>query len=120
MTSPEGRRRARLGEALRSAVEDAPRDPAHDVLEHEHVAAVLAAVRDLPERQRELLTLTVWDGLTPAQAAKVMSMSPVAARVLLHRARKRLGTALGESHTPVPERVVVDKRSPVSSEESPC
>jgi RNA polymerase sigma factor (sigma-70 family) len=113
-------RRARLGEALRAAVERAPRDPAQAVLEHEHATAVLAAVRDLPERQRELLTLTIWDGLTPGQAAKVMRLSPAAARVLLHRARKRLGAALGAGRPPVPEGVVVEKRSPVPSEESPC
>jgi RNA polymerase sigma-70 factor (ECF subfamily) len=112
--------RTRLGEALRVAVEQASRDPAQEVLEHEHAAAVLAAVRDLPERQRELLTLTAWDGLTPAQAAKVMRLSPAAARVLLHRARKRLSVALGTGRASGSEPVVVDRRTPVSSEESPC
>jgi RNA polymerase sigma factor (sigma-70 family) len=113
-------RRARLGESLRSAVQHAPRDPAQELLEREHAAAVLAALRDLPERQRELLTLTAWEGLTPGRAAKVMSLSPAAARVLLYRARKRLGAALAPGRAPAPEPVLVDGRAPVPTKESPC
>lgn len=48
------------------------------------------ALSQLGERDRELLRLIAWDGLTPAQAARVLGCSAVTARVRLHRARRRL------------------------------
>ncbi|MFF9322737.1 RNA polymerase sigma factor, partial [Streptomyces sp. NPDC014735] len=42
---------------------------------------------------RELLILSGWQGLTPAQAAAVVGCSPITLRVRLHRARKRLTQA---------------------------
>ena len=56
--------------------------------------AVLRAFSDLSERDREALTLIAWEGLTPAQAARALGCSPVAFRVRLHRARRRLEQAL--------------------------
>lgn len=43
---------------------------------------------------REALALVAWDGLTPAKAARSLGCSPVAFRVRLHRARRRLARAL--------------------------
>lgn len=48
------------------------------------------ALVDLPEVDRELLLLTVWDGLSIAEAARSLGISAGAARVRLHRARRRL------------------------------
>ena len=48
----------------------------------------------LPERDRELLTLVAWDGLSPSDAAGVLGCSAVSARVRLHRARRRLAAML--------------------------
>lgn len=45
---------------------------------------------------RECLALVAWDGLTPAQAAAVLGISANAFSVRLHRARRRLRTALTE------------------------
>jgi RNA polymerase sigma-70 factor (ECF subfamily) len=39
---------------------------------------------------RELITLTTWEGLTPAEAACVVGITAGTARVRLHRARARL------------------------------
>jgi len=52
--------------------------------------AVHAALAKLNETDRELLTLTIWEGLTPSEAAAVIGLTAPAARVRLHRARRRL------------------------------
>jgi RNA polymerase sigma factor (sigma-70 family) len=51
--------------------------------------ATFAAVRELEEGQRAVVEL-VLDGLTPSEAAAVLGISSTAARVRLHRARRRL------------------------------
>jgi RNA polymerase sigma-70 factor (ECF subfamily) len=48
----------------------------------------------LPQADREVLTLTGWYELTPAQAAEALGCTPSAYAVRLHRARKRLAAAL--------------------------
>jgi len=55
---------------------------------------ILDALGALTERDRELLTLVAWEGLTCAEAAIALGSSPVACRVRLHRARRRLAVAL--------------------------
>lgn len=57
----------------------------------------------LPEPDREVLLLCGWDGLTPSQIATVVGCSPPAARVRLHRARRRL-RALLDAPDPASER----------------
>jgi RNA polymerase sigma-70 factor (ECF subfamily) len=52
------------------------------------------AVRALPEQDRRLLELIAVDGLSTAEAAQALKISPVAARVRLTRARGRLRAAL--------------------------
>jgi RNA polymerase sigma-70 factor, ECF subfamily len=82
-----GRRRSALVEALtkESAGPGNSRTPAE-----EHLRAVTAAVDHLPERDRDLLRLIAWDGLTTREAATVLGISHSACRVRLHRARRRL------------------------------
>ncbi len=48
----------------------------------------------LPERDREALMLTAWDGLEHRVAARVMGCSTGAFTVRLHRARRQLRRAL--------------------------
>ena len=55
---------------------------------------VLEALATLRERERELLMLIAWEGLTPAEAAVVLGSSGATCRVRLHRARARLAAAL--------------------------
>lgn len=62
---------------------DAPADSMREDL-------VRQALTRLPEVDRELLTLTVWERLPIVEAAVVVGLSANAARVRLHRARKRL------------------------------
>ncbi|MFB9209149.1 RNA polymerase sigma factor [Nonomuraea spiralis] len=81
-------RRAVLADRLREElVADRPVTPVD--LEH-----VRAAFDDLPERDREVLALACWEGLTSKQIAKVMGCTAIAARTRLHRARKRLAAGL--------------------------
>jgi DNA-directed RNA polymerase specialized sigma24 family protein len=61
---------------------------------------VRRALGRLPAGDRELLQLTVWEGLRPRQIAAVLGVSPVAARSRLSRARARLREELARSGTP--------------------
>jgi RNA polymerase sigma-70 factor (ECF subfamily) len=75
-------RRLRLLDRLRSTVAAPPAGhPAPGII------ATLAA---LPERDQELLRLIAWEGLTHAEAALVLGISPNAVAIRLHRARERL------------------------------
>lgn len=81
-------RRAVLAERLRAELAaDRPLRPVD--LEH-----VRAAFDQLPERDREVLALACWEGLTSERIAKVVGCTAIAARTRLHRARKRLASAL--------------------------
>jgi RNA polymerase sigma-70 factor, ECF subfamily len=74
----------RLAQELRSAQPpDAPSDDARS-------GALLVALTALPERDREILMLTAWEGLTPKQIAAVLGAPVNLVRVRLHRARTRL------------------------------
>ena len=78
----------RLGMELARAQADA-----HDA--RRAVDPVLrAALAGLSERDREILTLTAWDGLTPREIATVMAVPANLVRVRLHRARTRVAEAL--------------------------
>jgi len=52
--------------------------------------AVRHALESLSDIDRELVTLTTWEGLSPAEAARVVGITAGTARVRLHRARARL------------------------------
>ncbi|WP_432537796.1 RNA polymerase sigma factor [Kineococcus arenarius] len=53
-------------------------------------AVVRDALAGLVELDRELITLTAWEQLSTADAARVVGISATGARVRLHRARRRL------------------------------
>ena len=86
-------RRLNLGERLRDELSGFS-IPDHAEL-HQDREEVRAALRRLSEADRELLLLVAWEGLEPHEAAKVLSISAVAARTRLHRARRRLRRELG-------------------------
>lgn len=88
-------RASRLGLRLADAFVDQPvPGPAalHDEQSDRH--EVQQALDRLSDQDRELITLIAWEGLTPAQAATVLDLSPATTRVRLHRARARLREAL--------------------------
>lgn len=53
-------------------------------------AWVTSVLDRLPQDDAELLRLVVWEDLDTAAAAKILQISPGAARVRLHRIRRRL------------------------------
>ncbi|HEY1479375.1 MAG TPA: sigma factor-like helix-turn-helix DNA-binding protein [Gaiellales bacterium] len=57
-------------------------------------AELADALAGLAPIDREALLLIAWEGLTPAQAAQVLGVRPVAFRVRLHRARRRCAALL--------------------------
>lgn len=52
--------------------------------------SALTALSQLSEEDREILMLVAWDGLTSREIGWVLSCTPTAARIRLHRARARL------------------------------
>ena len=79
----------RLSESLRTeiATHPAPEGAAAEILE---------VMAELGEENRELLLLVSWEGLSQAEAGRVIGISALAARSRLHRARRRLRTLLDE------------------------
>lgn len=64
--------------------------------------ALHQALSELPEVERELLLLTSWEQLTPAEAAQVAGVPAGTARSRLHRARARMRLLLGGPPGPDP------------------
>jgi RNA polymerase sigma-70 factor (ECF subfamily) len=94
------RRSQRLGQRLleASAVDCVP-DPARYHEGRSDTRDVRRALDELSADDRELVTLTAWEGLTPAAAGATLGLTPTAARSRLHRARLRLRAALTPSPT---------------------
>jgi RNA polymerase sigma-70 factor (ECF subfamily) len=57
---------------------------------------VIAAIRDLPELEQEIITMLIWDELAPREVAAVLGLTPNVVRVRAHRARAKLKAALGD------------------------
>jgi DNA-directed RNA polymerase specialized sigma24 family protein len=53
---------------------------------------VTAALARLAPRDREILQLVGWEGLSPAELAVALGVRPGTARVRLHRARRALAS----------------------------
>jgi DNA-directed RNA polymerase specialized sigma24 family protein len=62
--------------------------------------AVQAALSRLGELDREVLTLTVWEGLPPREVAAVLRLSPDVVRTRLSRARARLRALVCDDLSP--------------------
>jgi RNA polymerase sigma-70 factor (ECF subfamily) len=88
------KRRSRLFNRLAATRVDLGRDPAEILAERSEIAR---AFSQLSDSQREVLRLVAWEGLSAADAAKVLGCSSAAFRVRLHRARSELAKRLGEA-----------------------
>jgi RNA polymerase sigma factor (sigma-70 family) len=71
-------------------------------------ADAIAALAHLSDDDREALLLIAWEGLTYAEAAKVLGCRVSTMRVRVHRARDRLGLDLG---SPTNDNVLPTLRS---------
>jgi RNA polymerase sigma-70 factor (ECF subfamily) len=70
--------------------------------------ALARALASIGERDREVLLLVAWEGLSAEQAAAVLGCSRATFFVRLHRARRRLSAALGAGdETPAPTTLEV-------------
>ena len=85
------RRRTALGERL---VEHLDSDALQPVDPSGETSALARAFASLSESDRELLSLTAWEGLTREELAVALGTSRAAVLLRLHRARKRLRDAL--------------------------
>lgn len=70
------------------------RGPAARVLAAEHGRVVAATVSALPPRQREVLVLHAYEGLSTAEVADVLGVTEQNVRTNLHLARRRLKAEL--------------------------
>jgi RNA polymerase sigma-70 factor (ECF subfamily) len=91
------RRSDRRVGALRSRLAGAP-----ILRTDEGDGALREALNELGERDRELLLLTAWEGLSAAEAAVVVGCSHRTFSVRAYRARKRLEAALARIETALP------------------
>jgi RNA polymerase sigma-70 factor (ECF subfamily) len=99
------RRRNRLTEQLRAELRrQLPSEPAEESI------GIREALQALEEADRELLMLIGWEELTPAQAAQVLGVTPLAARSRLHRARRRLRARLEEIGSGEPEQTDLEAK----------
>lgn len=92
---------ARRGEGRRHrlAVKVAQLDPPREVEPVDAPDPELHAVlRTLPHDDREVLRLWAWEQLSPTEIGVALDISANAASIRLHRAKRRLGVALGKDH----------------------
>jgi RNA polymerase sigma factor (sigma-70 family) len=87
-----GRRRERLGERLQS---EAGRTVAEAGIEVGDCAG--AAFASLKVQEREVLALLAWEGLDAGEIAHVLGCSRNAARIRIHRARRRFARELARA-----------------------
>lgn len=91
------RRQRRLAEQLATDLPRLVGQATPPIGAGEDAAGISAAFNGLGREDREVLLLAGWEGFDPGEVAEVVGCSRVAARVRLHRARKRFTQAL-EAH----------------------
>jgi RNA polymerase sigma-70 factor, ECF subfamily len=85
------RRRSALAERLAAEVDASVASPPRVRFD----GRIGRAFAGLSERDREVLSLVAWEGLTPEELAVVLGLSRAVVRLRLHRARRRFKAALG-------------------------
>lgn len=88
------RRRTRLTERLASNIESVVDDTSQYTADR---LWLLSALANMSDDDREVLTLTLWEGLTPAEIAEVLDLPSGTVRARLHRARARVRSQLEAS-----------------------
>ncbi|MEV0586738.1 RNA polymerase sigma factor [Nonomuraea sp. NPDC050310] len=89
-------RRQSLEAELRMWIDEAAADVGEHATER---VAVLRALAGLSDADKEILTLTTWHGLSSTEAAEVLGCSKTTFFVRLHRARRRLQSAVDATST---------------------
>lgn len=99
------RHRAALERPPRGHEADFAEDVAGRLDDERRMREVLAALEVLPQRDRDILALCVWSGLTYEQAAVALDLSVGTVRSRLSRARRRLRS---ESEIALERRAVAE------------
>lgn len=86
---------ARLEKAAGAAVDCVP-----DVAADDDARDLQRAILTLGLDDRELIWMVYWEDLTSDEIAAILDCSDAALRVRLHRAKRRLKTALEANHSP--------------------
>lgn len=89
------RRAADRRAALAARMAMQPPAAVEELVERGLDPSLAGALSRLSERDRELVCLVAWERLDTAGAAAVLGCSPLAVRLRLHRARRRLRGDLG-------------------------
>lgn len=97
-TARQARVRSALSDRLGAELRAASTDPAETV-DDSSLTALGAALAELSEADRDILTLSAWEDLSPREIAAVIGSQANAVRVRLHRARKRLSRQLDQSQS---------------------
>ena len=97
----QGRRGERPGWWARPPL--AWEDPERQLEANETRDVLLKAIRDLPPRQREVITLRDISGWDAEEVRNALDLSETNQRVLLHRARSKVRAALEEHLEPDPD-----------------
>ena len=71
-------------------------DPSAEAQRYEVRAMVYAAVADLPERQRAVVTLRILEGKTTAESAEALGIASGTVKATLHAALRNLASSFGE------------------------
>jgi len=88
-------RRSNLADRLREELEDLVVADISDPVDNAQVVRLAMACLDTDDQ--EMLRLTCWEGLTPAEVSVVLQVPTGTARSRLHRARSRLRAELARS-----------------------
>jgi RNA polymerase sigma-70 factor (ECF subfamily) len=91
--------RTRMGSPPPNATEHDTAELADSAVPHSD-STVLSALAALPAAERDAITLIAWDGLSADEAATVLGCSRAAFYVRVHRARRRLASALDPAIDP--------------------
>jgi RNA polymerase sigma-70 factor (sigma-E family) len=89
------RRRGTVRKHLRSAESPLVEGADHPVIVGAEHAALMAALRQLPQRQREVLVLRYWSELSETQIAAALGIRPGTVKSAASRALAALETKLG-------------------------
>lgn len=90
------RRRAAIIGALGDLRPDVRTGLFADQMDPGQIEQLLVALAELTDQEREIIQLTIWHDMRPAEIAEVLQIEPSTARVRLHRARKRLESIFDE------------------------
>jgi RNA polymerase sigma-70 factor (sigma-E family) len=89
------RRRGTVRRHLGNAAIDTVPGADHPVIVGAEHAALMAALRQLPQRQREVLVLRYWSGLAEAEIAAALGIRPGTVKSAASRALSTLENTLG-------------------------